>query len=174
MNPKLSANNPMAHEDLSLLYQQHKSWLSLFVQRRLNCPHTTADLVQDTYLRVLSRGESSSVEYSRRYLTHIAKGLVTDLFRRRRVEQGYLEYLQLQPQATQPSAETCALMIEGLIAIDALLQRLPHKAKQAFLLRQLEGYSYKKIASTMGVSLSSVEKYIARAIQACLIAIQED
>ncbi|EKM28208.1 sigma-70 region 2 family protein, partial [Vibrio harveyi] len=38
------------------MYQEHHSWLSVFIKRRLGCPEATADLVQDTYLRLLTRG----------------------------------------------------------------------------------------------------------------------
>ncbi|SJN37157.1 hypothetical protein CZ797_08585 [Pseudoalteromonas sp. JB197] len=36
-------------------------------------------------------------------------------------------------------------------------------------MRQLENMSYKQIAAKLKVSVSSVEKYIAKALQSCLI-----
>ncbi|HIC46888.1 MAG TPA: RNA polymerase subunit sigma, partial [Methylophaga sp.] len=36
------------------LYLEHRGWLSVFIQRRMGCPETTADLIQDTYLRILT------------------------------------------------------------------------------------------------------------------------
>ncbi|MGV8691768.1 sigma factor-like helix-turn-helix DNA-binding protein, partial [Pseudomonas aeruginosa] len=39
-----------------------------------------------------------------------------------------------------------------------------------FLLSRLEGLGYKEIAIRLGVSLSSVEKYMATAIRHCFLA----
>lgn len=155
------------------LYQQHQSWLSVFIQRRLGCPYTSADLVHDTYLRLLSSGRLPAPGESRRYLTHIAKGLVIDLYRRRRVESAYLEYLQQQPQDVCVSPEERLQMVEALTAVDRLLRHLPDKVRQALLMRQIEHMSYKEIAAALDVSVSSVEKYIAKALQACLLASME-
>lgn len=160
-----------AHTDtIENLYLEHRGWLSVFIQRRMGCPESTADLIQDTYLRILSSGRLPEAKDARKYLTHVAKGLIIDAFRRRRVEEAYLDYLQQQPENTAHSVETQTLMIEALTEIDALLHRLPSKVREALLLRQLDGLSYKTIAERLGVSVSSVEKYVARGLQACMAA----
>ncbi|SON52805.1 sigma-70 family RNA polymerase sigma factor [Vibrio tapetis] len=156
------------------MYQEHRSWLSLFIQRRLSCPETTADLVQDTYLRLLVRGKLPEQKDSRRYLTHIAKGLVIDLYRRRNIEAAYLELLEQEPDKTSGSPESQLIVVEALVEVDALLHRLPNKARQALLMRQLEGMSYKQIALELDVSISSVEKYVAKALQGCLLIALEE
>lgn len=152
------------------LYQEHRRWLTLFVQRRLGCPHSTADLVHDTYLRILASGVLPDSGDSRRYLAHIAKGLVVDRYRRHRIESTYLEYLRQQPEELFPSPENQVQTIEALVEVSLLLQRLPEKVRLALLLRQLEGLSYRDIAGRLQVSVSSVEKYVARALQGCMLA----
>lgn len=150
------------------LYLEHRDWLTLFIRRRTGCEDIAADLVQDTYLRLLSSGKLPDYHNSRRFLTHIAKGLVIDRYRHKRIEQSYLEYLQDNPTEHAPSPEKQAQMVEALAELDAILHKIPHKARQALLLSRLEGLSYKEIALQLNVSVSSVEKYIARALQSCL------
>ena len=164
--------SPARLEQVDKLYLEYRSWLSVLIQKRLGCPHSTADLVQDTYLRLLASGKLPAAKDSRRYLTHIAKGLVIDLYRRRRIESAYLEYLQQRPVDVYPSPEIQLQTVEALIEVDALLHRLPIKVRQALLLRQLEGLSYRDIAQRLQVSVSSVEKYIARALQGIMLAAQ--
>lgn len=166
------SSREMVHVDH--MYQEHASWLTAYISRRLGCPETTAELVQDTYLRLIIRGELPTQQESRRYLTHIAKGLVVDLFRRRRVETAYLELLVQQPQAQVGSPEEQNLVIEALVEIDSLLKRLPNNARQALLMRQLEGKSYKQIAVELNVSVSSVEKYVAKALQSCMLTMLDE
>jgi RNA polymerase sigma-70 factor (ECF subfamily) len=51
--------------------------------------------------------------------------------------------------------------------IDAMLDRMPDNVRQAFMLSQFEGLSYAQIAERLGVTVSSVQKYMTRAIVAC-------
>ncbi|MDN3378620.1 MULTISPECIES: sigma-70 family RNA polymerase sigma factor [unclassified Pseudoalteromonas] len=162
-------SSPVNIASVDDMYKKHSNWLSIYIQRRLGCPEATADLVQDTYLRLLAKTTLPSLQDSRRYLTHIAKGLVIDLYRKRNVETAYLELIANDPIALSTSAESQLLMIEALTEIDNLLQQLPEKVRQALLMRQLENMSYKQIAKQLNVSVSSVEKYIARALQSCLM-----
>src|SRR5690606_7972951 len=111
---------------------------------------------------------------SRRYLARIANGLAIDLYRRRRIEAAYLQAISLLPEPEAPSEEARALAIEALVEIDAALQGLPDKVRQALLLCKIEGLSYQEIATRLKVSVSSVEKYIARGLQACCLALLDD
>jgi len=163
------ASNNTSHS-VDQMYQEHHSWLSVFIKRRLGCPDTTADLVQDTYLRLLTRGKLPEYKDSRKYLTHIAKGLVIDLYRKRRVESAYLELIEQEPSLVASSPEHHTIVVEALVEIDTLLHKLPIKARQALLMRQLEGKSYKEIAFELEVSVSSVEKYVAKGLQGCMLA----
>ncbi|GGE53014.1 RNA polymerase sigma factor [Halopseudomonas oceani] len=169
----MNARDSALQQQMAQLYHDHQSWLSAFLQRRLGCSHSAADLVQDTYLRLLSKGKLPEPAHSRGYLTRIAKGLLIDLYRRRRIEQAYLDELAAQPEHTHPSPEHCSEILEALVTIDRLLHGLPVNVRRALLMRRLDGMSYRAIAEELGVSISSVEKYIARALQSCLQAAQE-
>ncbi len=169
----MMATDPANMQRIDNMYQEHRSWLSMYVQRRLGCPEITADLVQDTYLRLLTKGKLPEQKDSRRYLTTIAKGLVIDRYRRRRIESAYLKLLESEPENVSPSPESHTLVIEALVEIDTLLKKLPLKACQALLMRQLEGKSYKQIAQELEISVSSVEKYVAKALQTCMLTMLE-
>ncbi len=58
-------------------------------------------------------------------------------------------------------------IIEALTQIDAILASLPARVREAFLLCKVEGLDYREIAQRPGVSVSSVEKYMVRALLAC-------
>ena len=90
-----------------------------------------------------------------------------DLYRRRQIEAAYLDALARLPQPLAPSAEDCAAAVQALVDIDAVLNGLPPKAREALLLRKLDGMSYRDIATRLRVSVSSVEKYVATALLAC-------
>ena len=55
-------------------------------------------------------------------------------------------------------------MMEKLAMIDRMLDGLPVKVKQAFLMHKLQEMTYPEIAAEMGMSTVSIKKYIARAM----------
>ena len=154
-------------QSIELLYADHQGWLRNWLRRKLGNAFDAADLTHDTYLRILRAGRTPDAAQSRQHLARIANGLVIDLYRRRRIEAAYLEAIERLPLSLVPSEEDRALAIEALIQIDAILHGMPAKAREALLLCKLDGMSYRDIAARLGVSVSSVEKYIASALVAC-------
>jgi RNA polymerase sigma-70 factor (ECF subfamily) len=153
---------------LTDLYAQHHGWLRGWLQRRLGHAGDAADFAQDTYLRVIeSRTALAEIREPRAFLTTVAKRVVANHLRHREIERAYLETLAHMPQALVPSPEDRAIVLETLQEIDTLLDGLPPKVRTAFLWAQLDGMPYAEIADRMGVSLSSVKQYMARAIRHC-------
>lgn len=161
-------------QQIETLYVHHHGWLRAWLRKKLGNACDAADLAHDTYVRVMGTGTVPPVDESRRFLTHVAKGLVIDLYRRRRIEAAYLEAIAQLPALAAPSEETRALAIEALVEIDTLLHQLPAKVRAALLMRRLDGMSYRDIGARLGVSVSSVEKYIAAGLLACCQAVHGD
>lgn len=89
---------------------------------------------------------------ARSYLRTMANGMYVDLWRRREVEQAWLDTLAASPDAVAPSAEDRALIVETLYRLSAMLARLPEKVATAFVLFQLHGLRYREIAARLEVS----------------------
>ena len=170
MNAPLS---PPPTENLEKLYQNNFSWLQNWLRERLSCSHQAADLAQDTFARLLSapdfNGKIEAIREPRSYLVTVAKRVMIDHFRRRTIEQSYLHALMQQPEQEVISAEQSTIVLETLYRIDTMLDGLGVKVKTAFLMSQLKGMTYREIASEMGLSESSVKKYMAKATQHCLL-----
>ena len=148
------------------LYAEHHGWLRGWLRGRLGNAFDAADLAHDTYLRILSSGRMRAAAIAPAPGAD-RQGLVIDLYRRRQIEAAYLDALARLPQPLAPSAEDCAAAVQALVDIDAVLNGLPPKAREALLLRKLDGMSYRDIATRLRVSVSSVEKYVATALLAC-------
>lgn len=146
------------------LYSSHHGWLSSWLRARLG---NAADLAQDTFVRLLQRTERVELMAPRAFLRTIARGLVIDHWRREEIERAYLETIAHLPEAQAPSEEARALILELLESIARMLEGLKPKVRQAFLLAQCEGLGHKQIAERMGLSLRSVERYVADALYHC-------
>ena len=120
-------------------------------------------------MRLLKSDAAATLREPKDFLVTVAKRVMVDLFRRRTLERAYLEMLALIPEGYAPSPEQRQSLLESLQQIDAMLDGLGPKVKQAFLLSQLEGLGYADIAARLGVSVSSVKKYMAKATEHCLL-----
>lgn len=169
----------MPSADLSLqtavhsLYEEHHNWLCGWLKKRLGCSENAADLAQDTFIRVLTLRKAAELREPRAYLSTIARSLMIDMFRRRALEQAYLETLAAIPEPVDISPETRALILETLIEIDRLLDRLGSRTRDIFLMSQLDGLSYVEIGRQLGVSVNTVKKHAVRALTHCLLLIED-
>lgn len=96
----------LRQESLHRLYTDNQSWLSGWLRRQLGCSQRAADLVQDTFARVLAKDQDlEALREPRAYLHTIARSLLINHWRRRDIEQAYLEAVASQPEAVAPSAQ---------------------------------------------------------------------
>ncbi|MHC6226879.1 sigma-70 family RNA polymerase sigma factor [Pseudomonas sp. X10] len=158
-----------SNQHIQTLYAEHHGWLQGWLGRKLGNASDAADLAHDTFLRLLNRQASRYFgSEPRALLTHIAKGLVIDRWRRQDVERAYLETIAQLPEPEVPSPETRLLILETLYRIEAMLQEMPARARQVFLLSQLEGLTYPQIAAQLKMSLITVKRDMREAFLACL------
>lgn len=150
------------------LYGTHHGWLKSWLTRKLQSAFDADDIAQDTFLRVMVSETLSTIRDPRSFLCTIAKRVMVDLFRRNALEKAYLEMLALMPEGER-SPEERESQLETLQLLDSMLDGLNGKTREAFLLSQLDGLTYSEIAHKLGVSISSVKKYVAKAVEHCLL-----
>lgn len=150
-----------SHSSIADLYLHHHTWLKGWLRSRLECSQLAADLAQDTFVRVLARKRQRDLpgmREPRAYLRVIAQGLMVDHFRRKSLEQAYLEALSRQPEAVALSSLEREMLLETLDQVDAILDRQPARAREAFLMAQLDGCCYAEIAERFGVSTRTIKR----------------
>ena len=169
----MSANPSALHNAVNDLYCDHHGWLKGWLRKRLGNSCDAADLAQDTFVRVIKARNALEIREPRPYLSRVAKGLLVDLFRRRSLEQAWLEALAEVPQLEQPSLEEQAILLQALLQIDRMLQGLGAKVRQTFILSQFDGLTYPQIAERLNISVRSVNNYMTKAMEhCCLMQIQ--
>lgn len=155
---------------LATVYAQHHGWLKALLLRRLGNDSDAADLAQDAFIRLLLKPRNfDSNSGARAYLSHVAKGLCVDLWRRRSIEQAWLEAQAEVEIPLCPSAEEHHLVLDALCRIDAMLAQLAEPVAQAFVMSQLEGYSYREIAIKLECSERTIKRYMKQAMLQSLL-----
>lgn len=162
-------SNSFSYDEVASLYTQHRPWLLGLLRQKLSCDQKAMDMVQNTFLKLLlKRDKVKEISEPRAYLSTIAYGLINDHWRRQHLERAYLASLEQLPEDFYPSAEQRYEALELLITLDTMLDRLDERPREAFLLSQLEGWTYRDIASHIGVSERMVKKYMAQVMLQCL------
>jgi RNA polymerase sigma-70 factor (ECF subfamily) len=164
-----SDHDPISRQQqISRLYRDHHAWLHNWLRKKLGCSHRAADLAHDAFIRVLSLAEPHGLKEPRAFLTTTATRLLIDGARRRKIEHAYLDALALHAdEASIPSPEAIHTALQILEKIARLLEGLPARPRQAFLLSRLDGLSYSEIAEVLGVSSSMVKQYMASVLVHC-------
>lgn len=169
----MSISQLSAPQDLGTLYSNHHGWLYQWLYRRLNNSADAADLSHDAFLRLIvrpaPRGFGSTAE-ARAYLRSMAKGMCINLWRRREIEQAWLDTLAALPESHAPSAEHQAIILEALNEIGTLLSDLPPKASSAFLMSTVCEMPSSEVARELKVSTRMVRKYVAQVMLRCMLA----
>ncbi|WP_437879405.1 sigma-70 family RNA polymerase sigma factor [Pseudomonas sp. LRF_L74] len=151
-------------------YSAHHGWIQAWLNKRLGNAADAADLAHDVFLRLLAKPRQFDSEgHVRAYLHTVSRNVCVDFWRRREIEQAWLDVLASRPEAYAPSEEYRAMIFEALQQVHGMLARLPQRVAEAFLLAQLHGLTYREIATRLGVSERSVTKYLAQAMYHCLL-----
>ncbi|WP_448106258.1 sigma-70 family RNA polymerase sigma factor [Pseudomonas azerbaijanoccidentalis] len=155
--------------DVAVLYRQQHGWLQNWLRRRLNCSQSAADLAQDTFMRLLAKEQVPELHAPRTFLAKVAQSVLSNHYRRQKLERAYLEALAAMPEQVAPSLETQAILLETLIALDAALEGLERPVREAFLWSQVDGLSHGEIAERLNASITTVKRYIVKAGAMCIL-----
>lgn len=156
-------------KDLKGLFLAHRCELQAYLTEKLRDADIAADLTQETFLRYAERreGDGAAVVHDRSYLYRTANNLAIDHVRRQARQQTDTvasDYLAQMPE-DRPSLEDATDARRSLDRLRAAVEELPERTRQVFVLGRLEGLPYRQIADRLGISESSVQKHLARALR---------
>ncbi|MBN2638264.1 MAG: RNA polymerase sigma-70 factor [Bacteroidales bacterium] len=159
---KLRAGDASAFE---LLFEQYSGKLFHFVNTHLDIKEESEEIVQDVFLSLWRhKKDIKSPEAFKSYLYKIALNNIRNYFIKKQVKE---RHKQLIAQEYLIKSELFAdeSDYESLIKqVDLLIQRLPAKRREIFLLSRKEGLDIAEIASYLKISESTVKNQISSAI----------
>lgn len=143
------------------------------LRRRGSSRHDAEDIVQEAWVRLANYQRSQVVDKPDAFLMQTALNLAIDEHRGRVThgEQVVLEEVVLVDDS--PPVEAVVLARQRLARVTQRLARLSDRTRDIFLAHRLGGFTYREIADHHGLSISTVEKHIAKATMQ-LIAWSED
>lgn len=138
-------------------------------------PEEALDIVQDAMLVLVKRyGQRSRDEWGPLF-TRILQNKIRDWYRREKIRSRWHRWFRNDgdnehafeqlPDTQQTDAVNEVINNRMVVQIERLLQSLPMRQQQVFLLRAWQGLDVKETANAMGISHSSVKTHYSRALQ---------
>lgn len=147
------------------LYRARGASLKRLLQGMVGNAADPEDVLHDAYVKLSGREFAVAHEG---LIVHAAKNLALDRRRGERVRQRLCHDLTSEQVAPAPLRPDDAFAAQQeLRDLFQALEALPKRRVQILLLARADGMTYKEIASTLGISLSTVEKEMAAALAFC-------
>ena len=147
-----------ANRDEDEAHRSHAAEVYRYVYAVLGNRADAEDVTQTTFvnaLRALERGEQPRKPAN--WLITIAHNLIRQRFRQ---QQSRPRQVELDRDLPSLEVDDDVPAIEDLVRV---LQRIPESQREALVLREMEGRSYKEISAILDVSETALESLIFRA-----------
>lgn len=157
------------YHPLLIAYLERREDLRRYFTARLRSRAAAEDLVQDIYLKVLGAAPEE-VRDPGAFLFRLGSNLMLDKLKHQqrsmRRDEAWRRHKAENddPHAVSKVEEALAAR-QRLHRIIEAIEELPAPVQAAFRLHKLEGRGHAETAELLGVSRSSVEKYIMRALR---------
>jgi RNA polymerase sigma factor (sigma-70 family) len=152
---------------ISEAVEQQRSRLRGFISRRVADPRDVEDILQEVFFELVEAYRlMKPIEMVGAWLFQVARNRIIDGFRKKKpepladlnVESEEGEMLSIEeflpsPNAGPEAAYTRTVLIEEL---EAALDELPEEQRSVFIEHEIEGRSFKELATETGVSVNTL------------------
>lgn len=141
--------------------------LMQFLQRNWHNKSEVADLRQDIYERVCEAAQKQIPDQTKAFVFRTARNLLIDRVRREQVvpiDAADIDALNIAIDT--PGPERAVIARDELRRLQAALERLPPRCREAVVLGRIEGLPGHEIAARMGISEGVVSRHLANGIYA--------
>ena len=159
------------YEWLSDLVAETSGNLARYVARFCSSPDDVQDVVQEAYLQVFcalrKSGPDGHTPAALLYTT--ARNIAFSRHRHRKVVAAAAPAVSIGERLRRERAgiEDQATRREQMQMLLRAVNGLSPKCRDVFVLRMIEGQSQREIAERLGISVSTVEKHLARGLRQC-------
>ena len=154
----------------------HEADVRAWLKRRVRSQESVDDVVQEAYCRIAALSDVSHIKEGRAYFFRTAANIVAEQIRRARIVHidSVAEIEALNVVDDEPTPDRIVAGRYDLLRVKALVAALPHRCRQVFELRRIDGLAQKEVAARLGVSENVVEQQSTRGLKLILKALAEE
>ncbi len=142
--------------------------LMQFLQHNWRNKSDIADLRQEVYVSVFDAAQKEIPAHTRAFVFQTARNLLINRLRRLQIVpiEAVADVDALVAAMDQPGAERTVIARDDLRRLQAALDRLPPRCREAIILGRIEGLSGRAIAQRMGISEQAVSVHLINGMRA--------
>src|SRR5690606_15337893 len=148
------------------IYDRYKDKLGHSLLRLLKSEAFAEEILQDVFMEDWEH--RASIDHTRSfkaYLYRIAENMEYDFFRRAAKEKEIVQQITAANTELNTHVEEALLKKENTALLEKLLAQLPGQRKRVFTACKLEGKSYKEVAEELGISTTTVNDHVQKAMK---------
>jgi RNA polymerase sigma factor (sigma-70 family) len=160
--------NPTGKNNLNDIFITFRKKLLSFIRSRISSEEDAKDLLQDVFLRFLQTEEKITIEQVSAWLYKVTKNRITDYRRKIREEKlpsitkqtddQNVFFKEITDILIEKDANPDQQYLRNLIweEIEQAMDELPEEQRNVFEETEINGKSYKEIASATGISVKTL------------------
>jgi RNA polymerase sigma factor (sigma-70 family) len=163
------------HLGLTEVFLKYRPVLERLLRKFVG-PDETEDLISETYLRTYESFSKEEIAYPKSFLYKTAKNLVLN-----HISKHENRFCQSIEDNASPDVYLVSEQVEIQVEAQEKLQifssavdSLSPKCRKAFIYKRVHGWSLKTIAKEMDISVSTVEKHVAKGVLICTRALKDN
>ncbi|MEQ7798871.1 RNA polymerase sigma-70 factor [Pedobacter sp. ASV1-7] len=150
---------------LSTLYYLHVKQLKYYAQRTAQSPFLAEDIVHDTFVKVWeNRLLIDPLRPFKPYLFTIAKRNLLNMLKRAQHETAIMSEIRKYSSDDENTTELQVDYNESNALITEAISNLNGQVKEVFVRCRLKGLTYKQTAQELGITESTVNKHMNKAL----------
>ena len=162
-------------------YIQQRGTLKRFLIARFRDGSVAEDILQEIYLKLERSEFRLPIENQAAFLFKVANNLALD-FRKQKQRQTARDHewsdisrhkVGGEPVHDAPDPEQILDAQQRLGCVRKTLEQLPPQCRRVFIMHKLEGHSHTAISAMLGISRSTVEKHMSKALKTMAMALEK-
>jgi RNA polymerase sigma-70 factor (ECF subfamily) len=140
-----------------------ESVLTQFLRHNWRDANDIEDLRQEVYVRVCEGAQKQIPEATKPFVLTIARNLLIDKVRRGHVVpiDAVADVEALNTAIDEPGPERSVMARDELRRLQAAIEKLPPRCRQAVVMGRIEGLTGREIAARMGISEKTVSEHLS-------------
>ncbi len=167
-NYRNSSESLVSEKEFADIYNQHYDGLYVFLLRKTSDRRLTEELAYEAFLKLWNKlQENCEIENIKAYLLGIAKNLLYDYYLKHNRFTAHHVLLDELPdrQSNNLTPEEQTINDELKQQLDNAIENLSPQSALIFKMVRVNGLKYKEVAEQLGISVSSVDTQLTRAIK---------
>jgi len=154
----------------------HEASVRAWLRRWAGRDQDIDDVIQEAYCRLAAMDDVTHVSNGRAYLFQTTRNIVLEQARRSKIVRidNVTDMSSLSIVDEAPPLDRVVAGARELQRVEQLIENLPLKCRQIFVLRRIHGVSQREIAQMLGITQAAVEKQATRGLRLIMKGMEHD